>query len=183
MVNLNGGGQRSGALPVLRVVPGGTAEVVLQSKAVAWVDTHWQDRLLWCAGEGCELCRLQRSRPRVYAIATVAKDGRAIPVLLELPAVSWRRCIDEAGLEDSAPLRGCVVRISRSRAKGPLLVEWLPQVGTLLPGLEDPMRIMEACAVLQSYPLPQTGETFETYVERLTPTVRALASRAASRKE
>lgn len=146
---------------VVRIRPGGKTSVVLLSRKLFPLTTHWYKCTVPCPGEDCALCELLPGRGLFYA--AVQWDGRVS--LLELGAQSAGHFEQHLRLLGGGMRPGICVDLSRRAAKTPVYSEATGEKA----GAKEVELFDLAAHVMAMYrfPCPNPGENFANYEERI----------------
>lgn len=173
MSPINGSaGKSASALPLLRVRPGSSTEVVVQSEDVVYVNTHWLGRRLWCCMEDCPGCQHSPIRTVGYFAAVVELPQGPRPVLIETTPNEMCRLdgfLQMAKLEFKP---GLLLEASKRYKPSPVRFEPIAASGRVVDALRPVRRALSAAAVVAGLPLPLDGEADLDFADRISEAVR-----------
>lgn len=170
------------ALPVLKLPPGGSVELVIASSRVLYCGVHWVGRCVLCVHEDCPGCEVSVSKVRGFAIALVTQGSARRPVIVEASSGCFFRLEGAADRDGFSLAPGLRVQASRRRKNSPLVLEPLGMNGSYESQFTPPWRLAAALAVLFKLSAPASAESVEAWTERVrsqarTQLLAALSSR------
>lgn len=152
---------RTGRLTLCRVLAGHAIEVVLLSDRFVPLTTHWLEKSVVCAHDGCPLCSTVPQRGLFYA--PVDHAGKVM--LLELPSIAASHLEQHLKLLHGGMRPGCVLSLSRRGRKSPIYSECI--------GLRDTcsspplLFVLGAVMAIYQFPPPNPCEDVASYDARI----------------
>jgi len=170
-------------VPLVKIAPGTSARVTIQSEVAEVIRTHWFGRQYVCPGVDCPACECYQSRLTVFILVTVFSGKVWVPGLLELTPAALSRLRFMLEWEAGSVVPGVVVLVSRRSLRSGVVAEPLDQVGgELLGSLSSSEVLFNSVCRLLGMPSIRKGESDDQWQERVRPFLNARLAKVIAEK-
>lgn len=155
---------------VLKVEPGHSCKITLQSGHFQLVTTHWFGRQFVCPGHGCPACEGYQARISCFFLATCWTGKVWIPGMFEICPSELARLQFMMSWDADVVRAGACVMLSRKGPRTSVRCEPLEQDGgEILAALDSrPLLVNSVCRLLR-LPHLRSDETADQWQSRVRP--------------
>lgn len=153
-------------LSILKVRPGHPLVTLLGAAEPVWLSTHWLRRQYFCGGNECPMCPGHAARTKGFLPIWSISNERARAALLEITPHAWERMLFSARFAEHEVKAGRAIEATRTKSRGPLLMETRETVRQVPTTFEDPTYLLGAVALIHGIQGPAEDEDLDSWSKR-----------------